>query len=185
MKLNLGSAHKRFEGFKNLDKFEIFKPDILHDLEKFPYPIKDNSVDEIKMHHILEHIGRDSDTYNSIMKEIYRISSHGATIDIRVPHPRHDHYLADPTHVRPITKLGLELYDKELNLKWKKEGSSNSQLGLIHNVNFKIINIIITLEKKYHDLLNSKKINNLELQEYINKYNNVVIETNFFLKVIK
>ena len=119
------------------------------------------------------------------MREIYRISSNGAIIDIRVPHPRHDHYLADPTHVRPITRLGLELYDKELNKQWKDRGCANSQLGLIHNVNFKIIDITITLEKKYHDLLKSKKISDTELQEYIDKYNNVVIETNFFLKVIK
>jgi len=185
MKLNLGSADKRFEGFTNLDKFKVFKPDIVHDLEDTPYPIKENSVDEIKMHHILEHIGKDPDTYNSIMREIYRISSNGAIIDIRVPHPRHDHYLADPTHVRPITRLGLELYDKELNKQWKDRGCANSQLGLIHNVNFKIIDITITLEKKYHDLLKSKKISDTELQEYIDKYNNVVIETNFFLKVIK
>tara|TARA_Y100000768_G_scaffold383444_1_gene365631 strand:- start:740 stop:1297 length:558 start_codon:yes stop_codon:yes gene_type:complete len=185
MKLNLGSAHKRFEGFTNIDKFDIFNPDILHDLELFPYPIEDNSVDEIKMHHILEHIGRDPDIYNKVFKEIYRISSNDAKIDIIVPHPRHDLYLADPTHVRPITRLGLELFDKDLNERWKQSGVANSQLALIHNVNFKIIDVIVTLEKKYHDLLQTKQISNSELQDYISKYNNVVIETNFILKVIK
>ena len=33
LKINLGSGNKKYEGFLNLDKFEYFKPDILHDLE--------------------------------------------------------------------------------------------------------------------------------------------------------
>ena len=41
------------------------------------------------------------------MKELYRISCDQANIHISVPHPRHDDFLADPTHVRPITTLGL------------------------------------------------------------------------------
>ena len=33
MKLNLGAGNKKYDGFINLDKYKIFKPDILHDLE--------------------------------------------------------------------------------------------------------------------------------------------------------
>ena len=79
----------------------------------------------------------------------------------------------------------MELFDKDLNERWSQSGAANSQLAIIHNVNFKIIDVIVTFEKKYHDLLKSKQISNSELQDYISKYNNVVIETNFILKVIK
>ena len=41
-------------------------------------------------------------------------------IKIIVPHPRHDDFISDPTHVRPITILGLQLFDKDLNIKWEK-----------------------------------------------------------------
>ena len=49
------------------------------------------------------------------MKELYRICKNNSIIDIVVPHPRHDDFLSDPTHVRPITDMTLSLYDKELN----------------------------------------------------------------------
>ena len=47
LSLNLGSGSKRVEGFVSLDKFDTFNPDIVHDLEIFPYPFKDNSVEKI------------------------------------------------------------------------------------------------------------------------------------------
>ena len=185
MKINLGSGNKKYKGFLNLDKFDVFKPDIVYDLETFPYPFKDNEIEEIKMYHILEHLGQIPEIFNNIMTELYRICKNQAIIDIRVPHPRHDNYLADPTHVRPITTMTLQLYDRELNEKWREIGAANTQLAVINNVNFKIIETIIKLEKKYHILLKENKIDQNQIEEYINKYNNVVVETQYKLKVIK
>ena len=185
MKINLGSGNKKYKGFLNLDKFDVFKPDIVYDLETFPYPFKDNEIEEIKMYHILEHLGQIPEIFNNIMTELYRICKNQAIIDIRVPHPRHDNYLADPTHVRPITTMTLQLYDRELNDKWREIGAANTQLAVINNVNFKIIETIIKLEKKYHILLKENKIDQNQIEEYINKYNNVVVETQYKLKVIK
>ena len=184
-KLNLGSGDKKIEGFLNLDKFDTFKPDIVHDLENFPYPFSDNEVDEIKLIHVLEHIGKDPDIYIKILKELYRICINEALIHIIVPHPRHDDFLSDPTHVRPITTMGLLLFDRELNEKWIELGAANTPMAVIHNVNFKIIKNEISLEKKYDELYKNKKISTQVLEEYINKYNNVVKQTYYILKVIK
>ena len=73
MKINLDSGNKKYEGFLNLAKSDIFKPDIIHDLEVFPYPFKNNEIKEIKMYHILEHLGQEPVIFNSIMKELYRV----------------------------------------------------------------------------------------------------------------
>tara|TARA_B100001057_G_C22782770_1_gene924328 strand:- start:1099 stop:1512 length:414 start_codon:yes stop_codon:yes gene_type:complete len=135
-KINLGSGDKRIPGFLNVDKFDTFEPDIVHDLEKFPYPFLENEIDEIMLIHILEHIGQTPDIFINIMKELYRISCNQANIHISVPHPRHDDFLADPTHVRPITTLGLSLFDLDLNKKWQNIGAANTPLAIIHNVNF-------------------------------------------------
>ena len=118
------------------------------------------------MSHVLEHIGQHPDTFNLIMKELYRICNHKALIDIKVPHPRHDDFLADPTHVRPITILGLQLYDKNLNEKWEKMNAANSPLALIHGVNFVIKDVNYVLEKNYIELLNKKEIDENELQQH-------------------
>ena len=73
LNLNLGSGTKKIKDYVNVDKYETLKPDIVHDLEKFPYPFKDNSVKNIILSHVLEHIGQDPNVFNSIIKEIYRI----------------------------------------------------------------------------------------------------------------
>ena len=68
MKLNLGCGNRKNEGWVNVDKHKIFKPDVLHDLEKFPYPFEENSVDEMLLSHVLEHIGQNPDIFINIIK---------------------------------------------------------------------------------------------------------------------
>ena len=185
MKLNLGCGSKILEGYTNVDKFDYYKPDIVHDLEITPYPFEDNSIDEIILNHVLEHIGQDPNIFNNIIKELYRICKNKTVIHIRVPHPRHDDFISDPTHVRPVTILGLQLYDKELNEKWEKGGFANSPLALIHNVNFKVLNVVYVVDDKYKKLLNEKKITEAEVNEFMHKYNNVIKEIQIEWSVIK
>ena len=185
LKLNLGCGSKILDGYKNVDKFNYYKPDIIHDLEVTPYPFEKNSVDEILLSHVLEHIGQNPNVFNNIIKEFYRICKNKSIIHIIVPHPNHDDFVSDPTHVRPITVLGLQLYDKELNQKWEAMKAANTPLALIHNVNFKILSADFKLETKYIALLKEKKIFEDDLKEYINNYNNVVKEMNIKWCVIK
>ena len=184
-KINLGSGNKKIEGFLNLDKFDTFNPDFTHDLEKFPYPFKTSEVSHIMLSHVLEHIGQKPDIFNNIMKELYRICCHDALIDVVVPHPRHDNFLADPTHVRPITNLTLQLYDLDMNENWIKNNAANTPLAIIHKVNFKIIKTTHYLEKKFDEMIKNNKISSKELDFYINHYNNVISQTHYILKVIK
>jgi len=79
--LNLGCGFDRFEGYVNVDAFDICKPDIVHDLNEFPYPWADNSVDEIKMLHILEHL----DDWWKVFLECVRILKPGGYLHIHVP----------------------------------------------------------------------------------------------------
>ena len=130
-------------------------------------------------------IGQDPNVFNNIIKEFYRICKNGSIIHIKVPHPNHNDFISDPTHVRPITVLGLQLYDKELNKKWEIMNAANTPLALIYNVNFKILSANFNLETKYMTLLKEKKISEDDLKEYIDKYNNVVKEMDIKWRVIK
>lgn len=185
MKLNLGCGSVILKDFVNVDKFDFYKPNIVHDLEVFPYPFQDNSVDEIILSHVLEHIGQIPDVFNEIIKELYRICKNGSSINITVPHPRHDDFISDPTHVRPITLRTLSMYDQKLNKIWEEKNASNTPLGLIHNVNFQILSVNYVLDQRYQKLLNEKKITENDLKEYSEKYNNVIKEINLIWKVIK
>ena len=50
LKLNLGCGNQRPDGFVNVDASARCKPDILHNLETFPWPFDDNSVAEARLH---------------------------------------------------------------------------------------------------------------------------------------
>lgn len=81
-KLNLGSGEFLKEGFVNVDFYSVTKPDVEHDLSKFPYPFADNEFDHIESDHCLEHLPNPF----GVMKEIHRIGKNNATVIIRVPH---------------------------------------------------------------------------------------------------
>ena len=66
MKVNLGSGFKRIEGFVNVDDDPLVEPDYIVNVEKDKLPFDDNSVEEIRAHHILEHIG---DGFIPLMKD--------------------------------------------------------------------------------------------------------------------
>ena len=81
-KINLGSAGYKKKGYINVDWQSIVKPDVTHDLNVFPYPFVDSSVDLVEASHVLEHLNRPFD----VMKEIHRILKPGGKLIIKVPH---------------------------------------------------------------------------------------------------
>ena len=185
MKLNLGCGSKILDGFVNVDKFDYYPVDVVHDLEEFPYPFETNSVDYILLSHVLEHIGQNPDVFNGIVKELFRVCKPGAKVEINVPHPRHDDFLADPTHVRPIMPLGLALFDKEKNQDWAQTGASNTPLGLIHNVDFVIESVNFTPDKKYLKMLQNKEVSEERLFELAESNNNVIKQIDIIWKARK
>lgn len=66
----------------HLDRFGEEGVDVVHDIEKFPYPFKDGEFDEVYASHILEHT-RDLE---GILKEISRVTKDRGTLRIKVPY---------------------------------------------------------------------------------------------------
>jgi len=81
IKLNLGCWNTQFKDFINVDKYDIGQ-ELIYNLEKFPYPFKDNSVSFILISHYIEH----HPNILTFMKELNRICKNGAVIDILVPY---------------------------------------------------------------------------------------------------
>lgn len=183
LRLNLGCGVRLLEGYLNVDKFG--EPDLRFDLETFPWPWEDNSVSEIKLIHVLEHLGQQSETYLKIIQEIYRICCPDAIIHIIVPHHRHDDFVHDPTHVRAITPLGLNLFSKKLNQQWQAQGCANSLLGMYLDVDLEVIKTsVVPSEFWYEKYPNQSQDIQLLLHESA-LYNNLIKEIEMFVKVIK
>lgn len=185
MKLNLGCGFNKLVGYVNVDMYDSCAPDIVANLEKVPWPFDSNSVTEVIFNHSLEHIGHSTEVFLNMMKELYRVCAADAKIQINVPHPRHDNFLGDPTHVRVITPQMLTLFSKKLNRHWQEVGAANSPLGIYLDIDFEIENLVHILEERYMALLEEKQITSQELDILSRERNNVVLEYRITLKAIK
>ena len=191
MKLNIGSGYKRFDGFLNIDDDPLVNPDYTVNLEEAHLPFEDNTVEEIRAHHILEHIRN----FIPLMQEFYRVCKHGALIDIVAPHHNHEVYYGDPTHVRPITVNGMYLFSKKHCLTHKAQHDSSSGIAFKYNVDFEVISYDFDYDDFYIPLINSfnqRKANNevspeedFAFQRLMREANNVAINTKIKLMVIK
>ncbi len=183
MKLNLGCGETRLDGFVNVDKYGT--PDVLLDLETFPWPWETDSVSEVRLIHVLEHLGETVDVYRQLMQQLYRVCRADAVVQIAVPHHRHDNFYADPTHVRPITALGLSLLSQRLNKHWIAEGASNSPLGIYWDVDFELVQTSLTPSAVWRNRY-PKQVDNLELLFRESRiYDNLIEQIDFTMKVIK
>jgi hypothetical protein len=183
LRLNLGCGANKLPGFINVDKFG--EPDLKYDLEMMPWPWDDNYVVEIVLSHVLEHLGQTPSVFLGIMGQMYRVCRHEARITIVVPHPRHDYFLADPTHVRPITPLGLSLFSQRLNREWAAAGLANTPLGMYLGVDFELVE---TLYKPSVDWFRLHPGTQVEFQHLLSEstiYNNLVEEMKMTLRVVK
>ncbi|WP_269608932.1 class I SAM-dependent methyltransferase [Prochlorococcus marinus] len=183
LKLNLGCGEKKLQNYINVDKFGT--PDIKLDLESFPWPWETNSVSEIQLIHVLEHLGKDVEIYFGIFKEMYRICRNGAEILIKVPHFRHQFFYDDPTHVRAITPLGLQLFSKKLNKQWIEKKASNSPLGIYLDIDFELKKTGIKPSQDWFRLHPEKNTDIKLLIQESNIYNNLIEEYELVLEVIK
>jgi len=138
MKLNLGCGFNKYEGYTNVDSAPECAPDIVCNLEETPWPWEDSSVSEIRMEHVLEHLGETSERYLAIWQELYRVGADGCEIKIVVPHWNHDNFHNDPTHKRPVTPEGLELFDQARNVRDIEKGERGTKLGLFLNIDISL-----------------------------------------------
>jgi SAM-dependent methyltransferase len=98
-KLNLGAGEGKKAGFVNVDWSPLSKPDVVHDLNIFPYPFADASFERIEASHVLEHL----DKPFFVMKELHRLLTPGGTLLIKVPHFSRGFTHAEHAHGFDIT----------------------------------------------------------------------------------
>jgi len=185
MRLNLGCGNSKLPGFVNVDKMAACQPDQVVDLERVPWPWPDDSVEEVMLSHVLEHLGATADAYFAVIKELYRVCRDGAKVTVVVPHPRHDSFLADPTHVRVVTPLGLELFSQTRNREWQEKGFANTPLGLYLGVDFAITAVNMLPDARWRQRLQRGQATMEQLMEAEKSQLNVMEQITVTLQAVK
>jgi SAM-dependent methyltransferase len=180
MKINIGAGDVKLEGYVTLDYDSATNPDYVVDIEKDNLPFEDSTVETVVAHHILEHLG---EGYFHCLQELYRVCKHGAIIDIRVPHHRHESFAADPTHRRPITVIGLQLFSKKFNQHCREEGYASSRLGQYFGVDFEILDHRYIPDDRARQKFQT--FSPEQVEEYASEHNNIISEIHIKLLVVK
>lgn len=107
MKLDIGCGASKKVGYLGVDKLSLPGVDIVHDLNKFPYPFDDGSVDEIWMDQVLEHLNEPL----KVVEELYRICKDGALVTVGVPYFRSFYSAIDPTHRNFFSTYWFDYFD--------------------------------------------------------------------------
>ena len=113
-KINIGCGEDYKPEWINLDLRNNIGADIKHDLNKFPYPFKDNYFDEILLKMILEHL----DNPINVLKEVIRISKNNAKIIIIVPHA---FSYANNTNIQHKSRFTENSFEKKLLKEYELE----------------------------------------------------------------
>lgn len=137
-KLNLGSGTRPKKGYVNIDWSELGNPEVIHDLNVFPYPFADSTFDEIEMQHVIEHLDKVFD----VMREAHRLLKPGGVVHIQVPHFSRGFTHSEHVHGFDITfpyyfnkKLnfsgyyGFEFKERNTKLRWLAHPHLMKEIG--------------------------------------------------------
>ncbi len=106
--LDLGCGRRTRPGSVGVDRNPGVSPDVVADLDAYPYPFADSSFDDILLDNVLEHL----EDVPSVMTELYRIASDRALVKIIVPYFRSQWAAVDPTHRHAFTLDSMGYFDR-------------------------------------------------------------------------
>lgn len=101
--LDVGCGTKKHPGAVGIDVSGDTDADVVHDLNVLPWPIEDDSFDQILLQDVIEHLG---DLYG-IFAELHRVARPGARIHLRTPHFSSALAYGDPTHVHYLSAAAV------------------------------------------------------------------------------
>ncbi len=184
-RLNLGCGFDKREGWVNADNFTECGPDLLLDIRQTPWLIQDNEYDYILLKHVLEHVGQGFDEFAAIMREIYRVASPNGTIEIHVPHYRHETWWSDPTHLRAFTPLTFQMMSKRQNDEWIAKKANYTMLAHVMKVDFEVIEAVQVYDPIWWKKIETGEITKEQLRSLADTHWGIVKELQVKLRVIK
>jgi SAM-dependent methyltransferase len=107
--LDIGCGINKYPGAIGLDRSIRTKADLIADLDRFPYPLRDESFGEIRAIHVIEHV---SDVIR-LMEEAHRLLAPGGRLFIATPHYTDFSSFCDPTHRWHLNSFSLRYFGED------------------------------------------------------------------------
>jgi SAM-dependent methyltransferase len=151
MKIDIACGQNKTPGFFGIDIAPCEGVDKVMDLEKFPWDIESDSVDEVVCNHYFEHTANPME----FMNELYRIMKPGAQAKIVTPYYTSIRCWQDPTHKNAISEATYYYYNKgwrdankldhypitcdfdiqfghSINANWRSRSQASLQFAMTH-----------------------------------------------------
>jgi hypothetical protein len=116
IKLELGPGGPASPGFFGIDSVALPGVDVVGDLNEPWTAIPTGCVEEVYTRHTLEHLPN----LLGVMREIHRVCSPDARIQIIVPHYSNVYAMSDPTHVRFFGLYTMYYFADPAEQPWRK-----------------------------------------------------------------
>ena len=104
--LDVGCGINKFPGSIGIDRNPASRADVLCELDRLTYPFRDNSFDELRAIHVIEHV---TDVIATI-EEFHRIVRPGGIIRIETPHYSDHSSFCDPTHKNHLNSFSFRYF---------------------------------------------------------------------------
>ena len=105
--LELGCGRTKHPNAVGIDRVALPGVDVVHDLNRSPYPFGDNTFDEVYAVHVIEHL----DSILAVMEELHRITRPKARIVIITPHHSDAISWQDPTHKWHLNSFSFRYFE--------------------------------------------------------------------------
>jgi len=173
--LDLGCGNRKREGAVGVDINTKTNPDIVHDLNKLPYPFQTSTFEEIYMDNVIEHL----EDVIKVVEELHRIGAPNGLVKIDVPYFRAHWAFIDPTHKHFFTTQSFSYFDPKH----------------VHSKLFPYSNAAFSVEKVvFNEKIQTRGFRGL-MKRFANRYPNFyehyigalfpMDELSFYLRIIK
>jgi SAM-dependent methyltransferase len=104
--LDVGCGNDKIPGAVGIDLVAGPQIDIVHDLDRMPWPVQSNAFDVIRLWSVMEHLH----DLVAVMEEVHRVGRPGAIVLIGTPHFSSANAYTDPTHVHFLSGRFLDYF---------------------------------------------------------------------------
>lgn len=106
-RLHLGCGNEVLPGWINHDLAELPGVDVVHDLDRYPWPFDADTFAAVRLFHVLEHLAEPV----RAIEELHRITAPGGLVHLRVPYWSSQDMMSDPTHKTCFNEYTFDFFD--------------------------------------------------------------------------